>query len=321
MDTGIDDAMALMFALRHPEIDVRAITCVAGNTSLDNVVANTLRILDLVGAPQIPVAGGALCPLIESSRDASWVHGATGLGSIVLPASTRTPQPVHAIELMRRTIVEASEPMTLVSLAPMTNLALLLRMHPEVTGNLERIVFMGGSAVGGNASAVAEFNVWHDPEAAHIVLSSGVPLMMYGLDVFDAVEVPAQRVAPLHTMDSEISRTLGALIDHEAVDPASGATHSNRLIGDAGALCAMVAPELFGFERRPVHVELAPGFSRGQTLVDRRAHGGESAIHGAGGGPWPLVDVTLTCGVTEVLDLFFGIILREQNVLRVPVTS
>lgn len=308
VDTGIDDAMAIMFAVRHPDIDVKAITCLSGNVSVDKVVANTLAVLDLLGAPDIPVAAGARRPLIEPARDASWVHGETGLGDLRLPAGSRVPEQVHAVELLRRELLAADEPVTIVALAPLTNLALLLRVYPEVADRVGRIVFMGGSASVGNASAVAEFNIWHDPEAAAIVLSSGIPLTMYGLDVFNVVEVAAERVAELAASERAVDAALGSLLGFQLVDPADGTVFSHPLIGDAGAVCALVAPELFRFERVPVQVDISQGIGRGQTIVDRRSYGGEDAVYAPGQEPWPLVDVALGVETGAVLELFFDVV-------------
>lgn len=309
-DTGIDDAMALMFAVRHPALDVRAISCVAGNASVDRVVTNTLQILDLLGAPEIPVAAGALRPIIEEARDASWVHGASGLGDLTLPVSKRTVEPVHAVELMRRTIMESDEKITLIALAPLTNLALLFRMYPEVTERVERIVCMGGSASGGNATAVAEFNVWHDPEAAHAVFGAGVPVTLYGLDVFNQVKVSNEKVAELRASQDPVALGLGALLGFEVTDPLDGTKITHTLIGDAGAVVALVAPEHFRSEHRRLQVELAPGLSRGQTVVDRRTFAGEEAVHGTRD-VWPTADVMLGVDVDATLEVFFETVLGK----------
>ncbi|CAM5432157.1 Pyrimidine-specific ribonucleoside hydrolase RihA [Streptomyces violarus] len=146
-DTGVDDALALLFAVRHPALDVRAITCVAGNTDVDGVVRNTLTVLEVAGAGDIPVARGAERPLIEPVRTARHVHGQDGMGDQGLPAPTRVAVDVDAVTLLRREILASPRPVTLIPMAPLTNIALLLRTHPEVTRNIERIVFIG-SAVG-----------------------------------------------------------------------------------------------------------------------------------------------------------------------------
>lgn len=300
VDTGIDDALALMVAARHPDLDLRAVTCVSGNTSLANVVANTCAVLDLVGAEEVPVAAGAHRPLIEQPRDASYVHGADGLGNLGLPASNRAVERRHAVELLRQVLTEAEQPVTIVALAPLTNLALLLRMYPEVTEQIARVVFMGGSASVGNASPVAEFNVWHDPEAAAIVTGSGLDLTMYGLDVFHQVVVETSEVARLAASPDPVARAVGHLLGFrgQSDEPAL------RLIGDAGAVCALIAPELMQIERWPMRVELT-GLSRGQTVVDRRTRTGEDSVHGTPGG-WSELDVVLGADAPAVVELFLA---------------
>lgn len=303
VDTGRDDALALMFAVRHPDIRVHAITCVAGNTSVENATANTLSILDLVDAPAIPVALGARRPLIEAPRDASWIHGVYGLGDVKLPVSGRSIEPFHAVELMRRCLRDAEDQVTIIALAPMTNIALLLRLHPEVVGRIKQIIFMGGSATVGNATPVAEFNFWHDPEAAHIVLTSGVPLTMYGWDILWSMRTGAQKVAELCASDNPVLQLAGRLLAFEALDPFSGTPVVYDCIGDAGTLCALVAPELFGVESRPVQVVLAPGPARAQTIVDRRSMAGEDSAHNLAD-PVPTIKVVSSARNDEVLGLF-----------------
>lgn len=303
VDTGRDDALALMFAVRHPDIRVHAITCVAGNTSVENATANTLSILDLVDAPAIPVALGARRPLIEAPRDASWIHGTYGLGDVELPVSGRSIEPVHAVELMRRCLLDAEDQVTIIALAPMTNIALLLRSHPEVVGRIKQIIFMGGSATVGNATPVAEFNFWHDPEAAHIVLTSGVPLTMYGWDILWSMRTGAQKVAELCASDNPVLQVAGRLLAFEALDPFDGTPVIYDCIGDAGTLCVLVAPELFGVDSRPVQVVLAPGPARGQTIVDRRSMAGEDLAHNLAD-PVPTIKVVSSARNDKVLGLF-----------------
>lgn len=302
VDTGIDDALAILFAVRHPDIDVLGISCVAGNASLAQVVDNTLRVLDAAGAPQIPVAAGAPRPLLEPPRASSHVHGADGLGGVALPSSSRRVEPVAAVELMRRLILEQESPVTLVALAPQTNLALLLRTYPEVVGNLERIVFMGGSASVGNATAVAEFNVWHDPEAAAIVLDANVPTYMYGLDVFNRVTIDQEVARALEIGDDALGRLVGALVGARITRSDGSKAEYTGHIGDAGAVCAIVAPDALGTETRPVRVELA-GYGRGQTLVDLRASTDEAMVH-ATGDDWTNVEIALEVDVDRVVRLF-----------------
>ncbi|MFD3925353.1 nucleoside hydrolase [Streptomyces sp. NPDC058614] len=301
-DTGVDDALALLFAVRHPGLDLRAVTCVAGNTDVDGVVRNTLTVLEQAGAPDIPVARGAERPLIEPLRTARHVHGQDGMGDLGLPAPTRVPVDVDAVTLLRREILASPRPVTLIPTAPLTNIALLLRTHPEVVGNIERIVFMGGAVATGNATPVAEFNVWHDPEAAAILLTAGVPITMYGLDVFQQVLVPAADVQRLRSSSEPRLRLAGELLAQR--DPAtSGDPTPTGGLGDAGAVCAVVAPDGITTAHLPVQVSLAPGPTRGQTIVDRRPRHGESEIHG-GASEQRLVDVALGVDVERYVQLW-----------------
>ncbi|WP_042163030.1 nucleoside hydrolase [Streptomyces sp. NBRC 110035] len=305
-DTGVDDALALLFAVRHPGIDLRAVTCVAGNTDVDGVVRNTLTVLETAGAPVVPVARGAERPLVEAPRSAAHVHGRDGMGDLGLPAPRRTPADVDAVTLLRHEILASPRPVTLVPTAPLTNIALLLRTHPEVTRNIERIVFMGGAAGAGNATPVAEFNVWHDPEAAAILLTAGVPITMYGLDVFNRVVVPAAEVHRLRASAEPGARLAGDLLAHRPAAPdttAGGPDETAGGLGDAGALCAVVDPEGLTTHRLPVEVSLAPGPARGQTVVDRRSRIGESELH-EGTREQALVDVGLDVDVPRYVKLY-----------------
>ena len=308
-DTGVDDALALLFAVRHPGIDLRAVTCVAGNTDVDGVVRNTLTVLEQAGAPEIPVGRGAERPLIEPVRTARHVHGVDGMGDIGLPAPTRAPADVDAVTLLRREILASPRPVTLVPTAPLTNIALLLRTHPDVVRNIERIVFMGGAVATGNATAVAEFNVWHDPEAAAVLLTAGVPITMYGLDVFQRVVVPGADVRRLRASAEPCTRLAGELLAHRPSAPDPDSDEIAGGLGDAGAVCSVADPAGITTSLLPVEVSLAPGPTRGQTIVDRRARPGESEIH-EGARAQPLVDVALDVDVPRFVKLWLSAVER-----------
>lgn len=295
VDTGVDDACAVLLAARHRALDLRAVTCVAGNADVDQVVANTLTVLDAAGRPDVPVARGAERPLLEPGRPARHVHGEDGMGDLGLPPSGRAADPRHAVELLHRTVLEAAatgRPVTLVPLAPLTNVALLLRTHPDVAAGLERIVFMGGAALTGNATAAAEFNVWHDPEAAAIVLdaatSLGVPVTMYGLDVFYAPQVTLARAEALASSPDPAARLAGMLIAFQCRRFGQPAA----TIGDAGAVCTVIDPAGATTRPLPVRVELAGTWTRGQTIVDQRDRRGDLAHDPHGLAP-AVVDVAL----------------------------
>ena len=298
VDTGVDDACALLLAALHPALDLKAVTCVGGNAPLADVVRNTLTVLDTCGRDDVPVAAGASRPLLETPVDARHVHGDDGMGDLDWPRSTRSPRPGHAVELLRDVLLEAAkgpeaQRVTLVPLAPMTNIALLLRTYPEAARGLRRMVFMGGAAHVGNATASAEFNVFHDPEAAAIVLDAcaelDVEVAMYGLDVFYDPRVSltvAKDLVAQH--DGGPAGLAGRLMAFQcerfAADSAS--------LGDAGAVCAVLDPGGLTTERLPVRVELAGTWSRGRTVVDRRDWGGDLTHDPHGQAP-ALIDVAL----------------------------
>lgn len=302
VDTGVDDALAILFALAHPGINVLGISCVAGNASLERVVENTLRILDVAEAPHIPVAAGARRPLLEPARSAAHVHGECGLGTLQLSPTDRQAESINSIELMHQLIQASPRPVTLVGLAPQTNLALLLRQYPDLVSNIERIVFMGGSTTVGNATAVAEFNVWHDPEAVAIVLDSGVPTFMYGLDVFNQVSIGESVATALVQSDSHLAHIVGRLLSNRVALGSGRNAEYTGLIGDAGALCALVDPRGLTTEMLPLRVQLA-GYGRGQTLVDKRIHPGEDIMHGLAG-DWEVAEVALDVNVDRYVQLF-----------------
>ena len=267
VDTGVDDAFAVLFAARHPEINLLGITCVDGNTNVDQVIANTFKVLDAAGAGDIPVARGAVRPLLGKSEYAEYVHGADGMGDLGIAPSTRKVDSRSAVELLRDLIEGSKDPVTLIPIAPLTNIALFLRAFPETAKKLHRIVLMGGSASAGNATAAAEFNVWHDPEAAAIVFQSGVPITMYGLDVFMRPGASSDNAAQLLKSPEPAAQFAGTLIDafieRLHVSPIT--------LGDYGAVACAIHPELFTTEIFDVVVDTSQGPARGQTICDRRA--------------------------------------------------
>lgn len=266
VDTGVDDAFAVLFAAMHPAINLLGITCVDGNTNVDQVVANTLKVLDAAGAGDIPVARGAVRPLLGKSQYAEYVHGADGMGDLGIAPSKRKVDSRSAVELLRDLIESSKEPVTLVPVAPLTNIALFLRAFPETAKKIHRIVLMGGSASAGNATPAAEFNVWHDPEAAAIVFQSGVPITMYGLDVFMRPGITSQEAAQLRKSPEPSAQFAGklieAFIERLHVSPIT--------LGDFGAVATAIHPELFTTEMFDVVVDTSSGPARGQTICDRR---------------------------------------------------
>lgn len=311
VDTGVDDAMALLLAVRSPLLDLRAVTCVAGNAAVDRVVANTLYVLDVAGAGAVPVARGATGPLLARPASSDEFHGSDGLGGFSRPSDRRVAEGA-AVDLLRHTLLASignGERLTLVPLGPQTNIALLLTVHPEVAAGIERIVFMGGSAGAGNVTATAEFNVWSDPEAAAMTLLAAreldIPITMYGLDVFESVPVSAAQAAGLRRHPDPAAQLAGALLAQRAA--AYGADEA--AIGDAGAVCAVADPGGIVTRRWPVRVELT-GSSRGTTVVDRRLRGEQRDEATGVGAATTVVDVAVDVDAGRFADLWLRAVSR-----------
>jgi len=270
-DPGIDDALAILLALASPEVDLRLVTTVHGNVDLEQTTDNALRVLHLAGRSDVPVAAGARESLIHPQpQRAGHVHGDAGLGGVVLPSSPAPLDPRPAIGALAGLLLSSPVPVTVAAIGPLTNLALLLRVYPDAAARIGRLVVMGGSAGrGGNVTAAAEFNVWSDPEAAHAVLTSGLPTVLVGLDVtLPTVLQPAgiARFAAAGPIGATAAAILQQYLD---VQNASGG--EGVVVHDALALTEAIAPGTLGMVRRDVVVDTTLGAGRGQTLVDRRA--------------------------------------------------
>lgn len=182
-DPGIDDAAAISVALSHPYFDVKMISTVNGNVSIEKTTANALKLKNFFHS-DVPVHKGASKPLLNDIKDASQVHGESGMDGFQFPSTTMEDlASEHAIDAIRSTLIESKEPVTIIAIGPLTNIALLLNTYPECKTLIKEIVLMGGSTGRGNVTPLAEFNIYCDPEAAHVVFNSGLPLTMVGLDL------------------------------------------------------------------------------------------------------------------------------------------
>lgn len=265
VDTGFDDAFAVLFAAMNPEVELLGITCVDGNTNVDQVIKNTMIVLDAAGAGEIPVAKGATRPLVEEPLYAEHIHGKDGMGDLGLPESSRQLDPRNAVELLRDLVESRPSEITLVPVAPLTNIANFISAYPESAKKLKEICLMGGSASVGNATAMAEFNIWHDPEAADIVFKSGIPITMYGLDVFYHPIVTEAEAIRLTESPDASAQFAGKLLKSCIKN-----LKQNVTLGDYGAVAAVLRPALLKTEVFDVGVETAQGLVRGMTVVDRR---------------------------------------------------
>jgi purine nucleosidase len=205
-DPGVDDAFALLLAMRSLELNILAITAVAGNVPLTLTLPNALRMVEIAGRTDIPVASGAASPLIRRLVTATYAHGENGLAGVDFPAPTLRPVKEPAADLICRIVRQNPGEITLVGLGPLTNVALALRQDPDAAKMIRRIVLMGGSLSGGNITPAAEFNFYVDPEAASIVFDSGIPITMVGLDVTQKVELTQDHIRELEAGHGQVSQ-------------------------------------------------------------------------------------------------------------------
>jgi pyrimidine-specific ribonucleoside hydrolase len=270
-DPGIDDALAILLALASPEVDLRLVTTVHGNVELAQTTENALRVLHLAGRSDVPVAAGARASLVHPQPErAGHVHGAAGLGGVELPPSPAELDPRPAVVALADLLMSSAEPVTVATIGPMTNLALLLGVYPEAAARIGRLVVMGGSAGrGGNVTPAAEFNVWADAEAAQAVLTAGLPTVLVGLDVTLPTVLDEDGIARFAAA-GPVGASAAAIL-RQYLDHARGAYGtSGVVVHDALALTEAIAPGTLGTVRRDVVVDTTLGAGRGQTLVDRR---------------------------------------------------
>ncbi len=282
-DTGMDDAVALLLALRSPEFNVLGITCVNGNVDLDNVVHNTLRVVEQSGK-QVPVFAGARSALLVSpDENASKVHGSDGLGGIPLPEPKNTVEKEHAIDFIVRTFMDAKEPMDWITIGPLTNAALALRKEPRIVHNIRLLTMMAGGLDSGNTRPMSEFNIFADPDAARIIFDGDMPKLMVPLDplfnggylklsdqkkIKDANDLPWCNLAGMiFDVTHELVHKLGRkqMNEEGAVSPP-----------DLLAVAAAIDPSIMKIENYQIQIETRGEFTRGMTVVDRRKyHRGE----------------------------------------------
>lgn len=266
-DPGDDDAMAILLAGRLA--DLVGVTTVCGNASLAHTTRNALAVTELLGL-DVPVHSGAACPLVEPPAPAADVHGATGLDGPELPPVTRGPAGADAPGFLAE-MAARHDDLTLVATGPLTNVALALRSHPREMARLRSISLMGGSASFGNRTAVAEFNILHDPEAADIVFRSGLPIRMAGLNLTHQLPATdADRVA-IREIGTPVAGFFAELLDFSAARYAEVYFgRRERPLHDPCAVLAVTHPHLFDFRPRHVAVELRGTLTRGMTVVDGR---------------------------------------------------
>ncbi|TWF78876.1 pyrimidine-specific ribonucleoside hydrolase [Pseudonocardia hierapolitana] len=267
-DPGVDDAVAIMLALASPEVELKAVTTVFGNVPLDATTANAGRLLALCGRADVPLAVGAARPLVHPQRElaAEW-HGNDGLGGRAgtLPAPV-APGPSSAVELLADVLRASDRPVTLVPIGPLTNIALLLAVHPELAGRIERLVWMGGSLGAGNTSGVAEFNAHCDPEAAHRVLTQAdVPVTMVPLDLTLRCPAGPEWIEALAAAGPRCAALAGVITHYRAAFRERYGIDAVA-VHDAVAVLEAVLPGTLRTTPKPIAVACDLGPARGATV-------------------------------------------------------
>ena len=269
-DPGHDDALAITLALACPEFEVLGITTVGGNAPLAETTRNTLRILALLGRPDVPVAAGLASPLMRPLEIAAEVHGTTGMDGADLPEPASEVRPEGALEFLRATLEAAPVPVTLIPTGPLTNIAALLLAHPGLAPRIAHICLMGGAMREGNWTPAAEFNTWVDPEAARIVFRSGLPITMVGLDVTHRALFREPDITRLLALGTPVARVFADLLHFFARFHADRYGWDGSPIHDAVAVAHVAVPGLVRTERYHVDVETTGEITRGRTVVDSR---------------------------------------------------
>ena len=276
-DTGMDDALALLLALRSPEFNVLGITCVNGNVTLNKVLINTLKVVEYSGN-QVPVYPGAALPLLpERSQNAPEIHGADGLGNLDFRAPSIGAEKDGAVQFIIRTLMDAGEPMDWITLGPLTNVALAIREEPLILSKIKTLIMMAGAVDFGNTKPMSEFNVFADPEAAKIVIDSEIPKILVPLDpLWHGGQVNREEIAAINERRNLPWCEMAGKLLNRSIEMAEGSRRKYAMGEGAVAppdlltIALAIDPSIGHFENYQVFVETAGQYTRGMTMFDRR---------------------------------------------------
>ncbi len=292
-DPGHDDIMAILLCLAHPEaFDVLGYTTVCGNQLVHKVTDNLCKVLTAIDR-EGKVAQGYAAPLFYAPEPQPGAHGETGLDGPVLPSPTVKPLSMHAIEFMKEQVEQSDTPVTIIALAPLTNVAMFLMTYPHLKEKIECITLMGGGIYKGNIIEKAEFNIYEDPHAAKIVFESGVPIIMSGIEVCDDCSILHSEVdalkgqGPVRNLAHDILQFFSRYGRERGTDRSP--------LFDVAPVMHLLHPEYFTSKRYPVHIEVAGAYTRGMTVVDQRTYIDESAVN---------AQVLLTCDREKFITCF-----------------
>jgi inosine-uridine nucleoside N-ribohydrolase len=268
VDTGVDDAISILLAVSSPLIKVIGITTVSGNVEVDKALQNTLAVLDFIDAEDIPVARGMDAPLIRSLVTAKEVHGSEGLGNLKVTPSPRKAVEEHGVDFIIRMLKESPEPVTMVLLGPLTNMALALKKDGTIAKNIKELVIMGGAdSAGGNITPVAEFNIYVDPEAAKIVFESGLPIRLVTWDVTLQAYLKRDEIEQLVDSHDKAGQLAADFIDFLM----STFEREDVPLCDPAAMVSVLEEQVIDTREYPIEVEINGGITRGMTVIDTRS--------------------------------------------------
>ena len=270
-DPGIDDAVAIAAALYSPELDVKLLTTVCGNVSVEKTTRNALQLMTF-WQQSVPVARGAAAPLLRPARDAASVHGESGMAGYHFEPAQYNTIDKPAFQAIYDCLMASDTAMTIVTIGPLTNIALLLTQYPECKSRIKRVVMMGGSSGRGNLTPTAEFNMAVDPEAAAHVFNSGLDIVMCGLDVTNRAILAPEYLARLPVLN-RTGKMLHDIFSHYR----SGSMETGLRMHDLTAIAFLVRPALFRTQACFVAVETQGEYTSGTTVVDIEQHSGKSA--------------------------------------------
>ena len=267
-DTGVDDAVALLCALKLDKLAIRGISSVAGNVEHAKTFKNCRNVLAYAGREDIKVYPGAIKPMCVELDDASEVHGKDGLGGVVIPDSPAEKETMHAWDAIYEAAKKEGGKLQIVAVGPLTNIANAIISHPDLKDMIERILIMGGAAVGGNATMAAEFNIYADPHSAETVMQSGIPVVMFGLDVTVDAYLDSKDIQDIRDFNTKISKFFADVVQSNVNFYIKNYKREILCIHDACPLIYLQYPEIFTGQKAGVYVETQSRLCFGKTVTD-----------------------------------------------------
>jgi len=312
-DPGVDDALAIFLALRSPELQLEAITAVSGNVPLSFTLPNALRLVEIAGRTDVPVAAGAAVPLLRRLVTAAYVHGNNGLGGVEFPEPKIKPAAESAVELIRRIVRANPGEITIAAVGPLTNIATLLKVDPSIAPLIKSFALMGGSLSGGNITPAAEFNFYVDPEAARVVFDSNVPILMVGLDVTHKVLLRESQVKLLEAAQNPVSQAAAKIMRATMARIKPTSDETVVAMHDPLTIASLIDPSLITAKDYYVQIETTGEMTAGMSVGYYRSPVRRSPPMDIGdnSGPIPTEEYKPNCKVAVGVDpdKFFNLLI------------